>query len=295
MKPASCNQQHRPAVGRARARPFEIPRLTGVIPPIALLLVLALLLWAGLQQLSTPGVVPASAPASEFSGERAMEHLRVIAAESRSIGSPGHVAARDYLVEQLRGLGLSPEVQTTTVLVPGEAGAEGVVAATVHNVVVRVPGTSSTGALALNAHFDSGSTGPGAMDAGSGVVTVLETVRALQSGPALRNDLIVVFADAEEVGMLGAAAFNEQHPWANDVRVALNYEGAGGSGPAYLYATTEDSWLVSEYLEVAPDPSASSLMAEIVDLYAAGRLDCDLGEYTGRGSADQRYPPCRIA
>ncbi|HEX5165551.1 MAG TPA: M28 family peptidase, partial [Thermomicrobiales bacterium] len=143
-----------------------------------------------------------------------------------------------------------------------------------------------TGAIAIDAHYDSGATGPGAMDAGSGVVTTLETLRAILAGPALRNDLIVVFADAEEEGMLGAAAFNEQHPWAADVQLAINFEGAGGDGPALLYATSEqNNWLVSEYLDAAPDPAATSLLAEIVNLYKAGRLDCDLGEYTDKGSA----------
>ena len=215
-----------------------------------------------------------------------MDHLRVIAAEPRSLGSPGYLAAQTYLIEQLRALGLDPSVQTTTVVLPAEAGEEGIAGATVHNIVARLPGTDSTGAIALNAHYDSGSTGPGAMDDGSGVVTILETVRALQAGPALRNDVIVVFADAEEVGMMGAAAFNEQHPWANDVRLAINYEGAGGTGPAILYATSKnDNWIVSEYLEAAPDPSASSLLTQIVDGFSGGRLDCDLGEYTSNGSA----------
>ena len=49
-------------------------------PRLALLLVLVLLVWVGMRPLSTPDVVPATAPAAEFSAERAMEHLQVIAA-----------------------------------------------------------------------------------------------------------------------------------------------------------------------------------------------------------------------
>ncbi len=85
--------------------------------------------------------------------------------------------------------------------------------------------------------------------------------------------------------MLGAAAFNQQHPLADDVRLAINFEGAGGDGPALLYATSQhNNWLVKEFLEAAPQASASSLMTEIVNLYEAGRLDCDLGEFTDNGS-----------
>jgi hypothetical protein len=278
---------HRPRVHLPRARSLAFPRpKSHVWPKLTLLLVLALLVWAGFQQLSTPAVVPSSAPATEFSAARAMEHLRVIAAGPRAVGLPGHTATREYLVAQLEAMGLETEVQVTSIAVTGEGGAEGIGAGTVYNVLARLPGTDSTGAIAIDAHYDSGATGPGAMDAGSGVVTTLETVRAILAGPTLRNDLIVVFADAEEEGMLGAAAFNQQHAWADDIRLAINFEGAGGAGPALLYATSEkNNWVVSEYLEAAPNPSASSLLAQIVNLYGSGRLDCDLGEFTDNGSA----------
>ena len=82
------------------------------------------------------------------------------------------------------------------------------------------------------------------------------------------------------------AAFNQQHPWAAEVRLAINFEGAGGDGPALLYATSEENnWLVDQYLKAAPNPYGSSLLPAIVNLYTAGRLDCDLGEYTANGSA----------
>lgn len=113
-------------------------------------------------------------------------------------------------------------------------GADDFSAGTVTNVVARIRGTSSTGAIALNAHYDSGATGPAASDNGSGVVTALETVRAILAGEPLRNDVIVVFSDAEEHGDLGAAASNQQHPWASDVRLALNFEAQGSGGPVLL-------------------------------------------------------------
>jgi len=284
---SSTTTVHRPRLRHGRAGPLALPRGGPLLfPRLSLLLVLALLAWVGMQQLATPDVVPASAPATEFSAARAIEHLRVIAAEPRAVGLPGHTATREYLVEQLEALGLEPEIQITSVAVTGEGGAAGIGAGRVYNILARIPGTDNTGAIAIDAHYDSGATGPGAMDAGSGVVTMLETARAIVAGPALRNDVILVFADGEEEGMLGAAAFNQQHAWADDVRLAINFEGAGGDGPALLYATSQhDHWLVSEFLDAAPYPSASSLMTGIVDLYGAGRLDCDLGEYTDHGSA----------
>ena len=253
---------------------------------LVLVLALAVTLFIGLLALfDMPAVVPATAPATEFSAARAMQHLRVIAAESRAVGTPGHEAARRYLVDQLQAMGLEPEVQNASAVMrfPGNdvfgAGA-------VTNVVTRVPGTDSTGAIALNAHYDSGPTGPGASDCGSCVVTVLETLRALQAGPALRNDLIVVFSDAEENQDLGAAAFNREHPWARDVRLALNFEALGSGGPALLYATSRDNgWLTGEFFAVAPNPRAYSLLPQIVLSVPMLRAACDLQDYLDNGSA----------
>ncbi|MBX6342444.1 MAG: M28 family peptidase, partial [Thermomicrobiaceae bacterium] len=126
---------------------------------------------------------------------------------------------------------------------------------------------------------------PGAADCGSCVVSALETLRAVRAGPPLLNDLVFVFTDAEERHMQGAAAFNQQHPLARDVRLTLNFEAQGSRGPAFLYVTSrDDRWLVSEFLKVAPDASAYSLIATISDLYPSGRFDSDLGWYTERGS-----------
>ncbi|HMM41244.1 MAG TPA: M28 family peptidase [Thermomicrobiales bacterium] len=284
MRPAIAKPRLAETIPRPRLpRLGNLPALRAALPPLALLATMAVLLWLGLRPLGTPDVVPADAPATEFSAARAMEHLRVIAAEPRVIGSPGNIAARQYLIDQIRALGLEPEVQTTTSVV--SEGREGFRAGVVNNVIVRVPGTASTGVIAINAHYDSGDTGPGASDCGSCVVTGLETLRATLASEPLKNDLLFVFVDGEERHMMGSAAFTEQHPWAKDIRLALNYEATGSGGAAILYVTSEDNaWLVSEFLDVAPDPAAWSLIPTISNLFPDGRFDSDLGEYTQQGS-----------
>jgi hypothetical protein len=156
----------------------------------------------------------------------------------------------------------------------------------VSNVIARIPGTSSSGAIAINAHYDGGPTGPAAGDNGAGVAATLEVVRAIQAGPPLANDLIIVFSDAEEHGDLGSAAFNQLHPWAKDVRIAINFEAQGTGGPAMLYATSDqDGWLTGEYISAAPDPSAYSLLPELVRALPGMRLACDLEDYLLNGAA----------
>ena len=58
-----------------------------------------------------PDVVSASAPRSEFSAERAFEHLKVLASQPRPAGSRFHDKARDYIVDVLTKLELRPELQ----------------------------------------------------------------------------------------------------------------------------------------------------------------------------------------
>jgi hypothetical protein len=79
-----------------------------------MLLVMASMVALALYQFVPPAVVPADAPAKEFSAERAMAHLEVIAREPHPVGSPENARVRDYLVRQISAMGLRPEVQKTT-------------------------------------------------------------------------------------------------------------------------------------------------------------------------------------
>ena len=76
---------------------------------LALLVAVAAAVAVTLYQFVPPVVVPSDAPASEFSAERAMEDVRVIAREPHPMGSPEHEEVADHIVRRLEELGLSPE------------------------------------------------------------------------------------------------------------------------------------------------------------------------------------------
>jgi hypothetical protein len=215
-----------------------------------------------LRYLIPPTVVPASAPATEFSAERAMENLKVIAREPHPTGSTANTRTRDYIVEQLRFLGLKPEVQKSVSTTPWDIGGAPYSAGTVENVIARLSGTKSTGALLLMAHYDSVTTGPGASDNGSGVVTILETLRALRGGPSLRNDVIFAFTDGEEDGGLGAQAFVDENSLARLVSVALVIDSGGSCGRGPLVVESQhqqNGWLVRKMSETLRRPLAASI------------------------------------
>ena len=210
----------------------------------------------------TPEPLPAAAAPADFSAARALGHLQVVAARPHPIGSREHAAVRDYISGELAGLGLEPSPQETTVVnrrwgLPFSAGR-------VRNVAARLRGAGGGRAILLACHYDSVPTSPGAGDDGSGVVTLLEAARALKAGPPLVNDVIFLFTDGEEVGLLGAAAFVAEHPWAKDVGLVLNFEARGNGGPAVMFETSGGNGeLISGFAAGAPHPAASSLYYEI--------------------------------
>ncbi|WP_437670819.1 M20/M25/M40 family metallo-hydrolase [Sorangium sp. So ce131] len=232
--------------------------------PHRLAVALALLALVALRiaQLTPPPVVPASAAPEVFSAERARVHLERIAAEPRPTGSAGHRRARDYLLAELARLGVEAEVQSTSVLsrmwgLPYDA-------AHVENIVARLRGADSTRAVALVAHYDSVPGSPGAGDDGSGVAALLEALRALKSGAPLRNDVLLLFTDAEEGGVLGGKAFMDEHPLRGEVGVALNFDARGAGGVVAMFETGPgDAWPVRELAGAAPYPVASSLFPEV--------------------------------
>ena len=216
-----------------------------VLTALSVLALLAVLAWLSLASLTTvPEVVPAEASPLVFSAERAMAPLRVLAAEPHPVGSAANAAIRDYLMSEIAALGLSPQLQATHVFrhTPGFPEAH---LMAVENVLVRVPGAEpGRKALLVSGHYDSVSTSGGASDCAMCTATVLETLRAVvaaaDAGQPLRNDVIFLFTDAEEIGVAGASGFTRDHPWAADVGPSLVFEGLGSGGPPLRYTSGPD-------------------------------------------------------
>ena len=247
-------------------RPRKAPRPALPIPwrgmrgPVTLFILLAAAFLSSSLRLPPAGT--ADLPDTAFSSGRAMSHVERIASQPRPPGSPGHADALEYILGRLRALGLESSVQTTTSM---RAVGPSLTAATVRNVVARLPGTAASGrAVLLTAHYDSRGISPGAADDGIGVAAILESLRALVTGPRLANDVIVLVTDAEELGLLGARAFVDEHPWMEDVELVVSLEMRGGGGPAMMFETgPENGWVVRAFAEASPRPVANSIGIEI--------------------------------
>ncbi|MDT9000650.1 M20/M25/M40 family metallo-hydrolase [Paucibacter sp. APW11] len=249
------------------------------------LLAVALLLASW--HVGAPTPRPLDAAPGQFSAQRALQPLRTLARAPHPIGSAEHAQVHEYLLGQLRALGLQPELQESWGVLPLGNRLRGA-AGLVRNVLVRVPGTQGSGkALLISAHYDSVHTGPGAGDDGASVAAVLEALRALREGPPLQRDLIVLFSDGEEQGLLGAEAFAAEHRWRHDIGLALNFEYRGNRGPISMFETSGDNGLLIEGLARAvPQALATSLMFEI---YKRLPNDTDLSSFKRAGWAGMNF------
>ena len=243
-------------------RPTQVtPRVSFAFGLITFLFVVLLAI-AGVQQLSLTNVAHVSAPPTEFSSARAMKHIEAIAKSPHPIGSASHAEVRDYILGNLTEMGLSPTVQKVPVV--SQKPNSAIAAGTVENIVAKLDGTNSQQAIMLVSHYDSVPTSFGANDDGFGVSVMLETLRALKTRGQLRNDVIFLFSDGEEVGLLGAKAFVDQHPWARNVGLVLNFDSRGNSGPVIMFETSPNNQdLIYEFAKAVPRPVANSLSDEI--------------------------------
>lgn len=147
--------------------------------------------------------------------------------EGRAAGTPGGLAARAWIVDRFKTIGLQPVsgayvhpftyTRTTT---SGKQEGEGA------NVLGLCAGIDpKLPYFVVSAHYDhvgvrDGQIHPGADDNASGVAVILEIAAFCQKNP-FRHPVIFAAFDAEERGLQGARAFVAKPPVPRD-RIALN-------------------------------------------------------------------------
>lgn len=257
--------------------------MKALLRPLGLLLLLTLITALVLWVQEPPAPVPARAPATVFSTERAMAHVRQLASVPHPPGTVEHDQTRDYLVATLTELGFTTVVQKT--VAQREEGDGVLRLASVENVIAERRGSASTGTLLLAAHYDSHLTGPGAGDDAAGVAAVLEAARALGKGSS-KNTLRILITDAEEFGLLGARGYVDNQSEKTPTLV-LNFEARGGGGQVFMFETSSGNEpLIREFSAAAPYPHASSLMYA---LYKTLPNDTDLTIFKAAGMAGLNF------
>ncbi|MBK6725795.1 MAG: M28 family peptidase [Xanthomonadales bacterium] len=245
-------------------------------------------LWWGLVLLAAiwgqrvPEPLPATADPAVFSAMRARAVLVELLGDERPhrLGTAANAAVADRVVAAFADIGLSAERR------PRFVCADYGVCGRVENLLVRLPGAGDEAALLLTSHYDSVGAGPGAGDAGAGTAALVEIARALQADAGPRREILILVADGEEAGLLGAEAFVQEPEFAR-VGAVLNLEARGTRGRANLFETQPgNAALIAALAPALPDPALSSLAYEI---YQRMPNNTDFSVYKREGLAGANF------
>lgn len=208
-----------------------------------------------------PAVKTRTISFDEFSEERARDHYPHLTRHgARVTNTNGDFMARDYLISQLYQMRSMARSSVRFEIARQNFTTERVGLA--ENIIVRLRSSNSSDempSILLVSHYDTGKIrkifekkterpltlrfyfsaefSPGASDDGSGVVTLLEILFNLVNDRTMtftHSNLIVLFTNAEEIGLDGALSFVKHHPWRDNIRRFINIDSMGSHQKAIL-------------------------------------------------------------
>lgn len=223
---------------------------------------------------------------TNFNVDNINTHIKELSLEEHSIiNKEAHDDVFNYIINELNNYGLANDdttntpaylVQQTTKKVTnisqdidsilnGQNKSKYIYNETydLKNIIVSIPANGnrvSNQATMIMAHYDSVPMGPGASDDAVAVSNMLEAIRyyldKLKNGYQINNDIIFVFTDGEEYGLLGASAFmgsygdseNENPPFdgfnnlVERIKFAVNLESRGTSGTLIMFETSSNNY-----------------------------------------------------
>jgi hypothetical protein len=197
-----------------------------------------------------------------FSIRNARAHVDMLAGTigSRPTGTDANARARAYIIDQLRIFGYQVRVQETDASRP-ELGRT----ARVANIIAVLPGARQEG-IGLLSHYDSRGDTPGAGDDAFGVAVSLEAARLIAAIPDRQWTTYVLMTDAEEEGLLGAAALMTDPQVSDRLSVYLNIESTGSGSPVPLFEIGPgNGWLVAHWAKGATHPRGGSFAIEVYE------------------------------
>jgi hypothetical protein len=253
--------------------------MRGLAGFIALLMMAFAFYWS-LRSVSPSGLKSEDS-ITDFSAVRAMDFVKKIAATPHPLGSPAHDSVRLFLMGAIKKIGYEASQQDAIVF---DSLRKDLGVGFVKNILVRIAGKmgakAGRKAILVVAHYDSAEGANGAADDGAACAAMLEVLQILKQTELtnpLENDLIFLFSDGEETGLFGATAFLEQHPWAKDVGLVINFEARGTSGASIMFQTSPNNeWLIRQFAAATKEHRFRVLTSSVaVGIYQAMPNDTD--------------------
>jgi aminopeptidase S len=176
--------------------------------------------------------------AGKVSDGRAMKHLQAMQkiadqhGGNRAAGTSGYDASVEYVVDVLRDSGFKISTPTFE-----SSGANGEGAGESQRSVIAQTQTGDPGQVVMiGAHLDSVEDGPGIVDNGSGVASLLEIATQLGAKPAVHNTVRFAFFGDEESGAVGSTAYVERLSDSDrkKIKLYLNVDMVASPNAGYL-------------------------------------------------------------
>lgn len=168
--------------------------------------------------------------------ENAAKHISSISKHPHYVGANQHRVVQNYIIKQLQNMGLEVRIQKTDITDSGQRKF-----IQVENIFTVIKGSNpNRKSLVVMSHYDSvpfDSLGTG--DAATGVAIILEAIRGYLDTKVLpENDIVILFTDAEEIGLMGAKAFVKKNKLSKNIGAVLNFEARGTAGSSYMFLET---------------------------------------------------------
>jgi aminopeptidase S len=177
---------------------------------------------------SSMATAPAEPPVQQLAGvvsdAGAMKHLQAlqkIADEhggNRASGTAGYDASVDYVVGVLRGAGFKVSTPTYEA---DHGWHRGRASGPQRNVIAQTNTGEPGHVVMIGAHLDSVEGGPGIVDDGSGVASLLEIATQLGAKPSVQNTVQFAFFGGEENGAEGSTGYVEGLSTADRKKIKL--------------------------------------------------------------------------
>jgi aminopeptidase S len=166
---------------------------------------------------------------------RAVKHLQALQKiadqhdGNRAAGTSGYDASVEYVVDVLREAGFKPSTPTFESSDEGSSRSQ-------RNVIAQTRTGNPGQVVMIGAHLDSVEDGPGIVDNGSGVATLLEIATRLGADPSVQNTVRFAFFGDEESGAQGSTGYLEglSAQDRNKIKLYLNVDMVASPNGGYL-------------------------------------------------------------
>jgi hypothetical protein len=186
-------------------------------------------------------------------------HMADMLAKERPhpIGSLANHETAEIILSKLTEFGYKPERYSTFVCTRYGSCGQPV------NIIAPTRSEHLRPVVAVIAHYDSVKAGPGAADNVGGVAIALEIARIIKP-KSLPSDVVFIFTDGEESGLLGSTAFFAVNNPTYRTWAAINLDARGNTGPPLMFETSSAAKDLAELYKKSVDrPVISSVFSGV--------------------------------